>query len=252
MADSIETPPGPASNPRGPGGRFAPRGGAGSTATAPDGYRVAEGANRETASGDTSRGHSEPQGGNGGFENRAGNSEGAADPKGAAGPQAKKRRGRPPGSANRPKPEADPGPSLGASQGGGPGPDLKKGKARRVPGEPSVKASELAVQVQASYEMLAVFTSEPAFIIGREKSLAIALAVEDLSRWYNLSYESPMLSTVKLIGALAIVNLPIMLTIAAKREAARAARATQPGTSAEFEFRPAEGPDGKPKTYKFQ
>lgn len=73
--------------------------------------------------------------------------------------------------------------------------------------------------------MLAAFTREEAFLHGASEQNAslIATAMADVSRHYNMSFDSPTISLIKLAGVLAMVNVPIMVIIGQKRAAMRAA-----------------------------
>lgn len=151
-----------------------------------------------------------------------------ADPQEAAGPEAPKRkRGRPSNAEKAARAKADEGLAVGISE------------------------EDATNSVAGLYAMLNALTARPGpdgtvppgpFMYGVQNAAVIGKEVANVSRYYNLSVDGPVLSVFKLGVAVAMVNVPIMAMFAAQRSAARAARASQPASPEDVVF--ANGGDG--------
>lgn len=108
---------------------------------------------------------------------------------------------------------------------------------RAAPEAPeTVNVKELATEIAGAYFVVAVVTREPAFDIGMDRALTMASAIGDVSKYYPIKTNGPTMSLVKLAVAVGMVNIPILLTIGAKRRNERAARqpAATPSTPEEI------------------
>ncbi len=115
----------------------------------------------------------------------------------------KKRRGRPPGSGTRAKAEAP----------------------------ETVNLADMANEIEGTYAMLGVMFQNNAFMIGSEKAEMLARNMANMAKHYNFATDTKAIATLKFIGAMGIVNVPIIMALAQQAAYERSKRA-KPATVA--------------------
>ena len=112
---------------------------------------------------------------------------------------------------------------------GGAAPRKKRGRPAKGTAAPegietTLDVRETSQQIEGLYQFLAILTQNPAFMIGNQRADLIATQLVNVSKYYPIKTDGKYLSVVKLFGALAIVNVPIMLSVAATANAKRQAK----------------------------
>lgn len=97
--------------------------------------------------------------------------------------------------------------------------------------------------------MAAAFSRTPELAIGENAAGMIAVALVDVSQYFNLNPSGPSVALFKLAGALAIVNVPILAAISQRRAAERAAARSATQFASPDDFVPPDG-DGR-RQYSF-
>lgn len=121
-------------------------------------------------------------------------------------PEAPRKRGRPPGSKNAPKPEG-----LQATQ--IPGDAPKRGRPRKGPTLEFDKES-LARSVKGTHGTLAFFLNAPELVLSDKEAEELASAFADFAREFDFEPNPKIMAAANLIGVAGIVYVPRIITIA--------------------------------------
>jgi len=130
--------------------------------------------------------------------------------------EAPKRRGRPPGSTNKPKEtlsETSPGDS-----------------ARRGPGRPrkvhtEIDPAALARQIKGAHGTVAFFFGLPELVIDDKEATELANAFANFAREFDFEPNPKVMATVELIGVAGFIYTPRVIHIAQRVKATKAKRA---------------------------
>lgn len=134
-----------------------------------------------------------------------------------AGISAPRKRGRPPGSKNR-KP-GEPGALPETPLGAAPPASAPRGRPRKVA---QIDSTLLARQIQGLHLVAARATGLPELELQETESMLLAEAIASVSREYGLALDGKTGAVLQLLGACAIIYMPRLAHVTARRKAARA------------------------------
>lgn len=137
----------------------------------------------------------------------------------------KKRRGRPPGSGTRTKAET----------------------------AETLNIGDLASEIEGTYAMLGVMFQNSAFMIGSAKAEMLARNMANMAKHYNFTTDTKAIATLKFVGAMGIVNVPIVMALAQQAAFERSKRAKPATVAATVEeiVPGATAPNGARPPYRF-
>jgi len=134
----------------------------------------------------------------------------------AAEPSAPKRRGRPPGSTNKPK-------DTLAETAPGESPKRGPGRPRKVQFE--IDQSALARQIKGAHGTAAFFFGLPELALDDKESAELASAFANFAREFDFEPNPKVMAAIELIGVAGFIYVPRVVRISARVKQAKARRA---------------------------
>lgn len=138
--------------------------------------------------------------------------------KAAPAPDAPKRRGRPPGVKNAPKPEGLTATTIPASDA------PKRGRLRKGPAIEFDKEA-LARSVKGTHGTLAFFLGMPELVLSDKEADEFASAFADFAREFDFEPNPKIMAAANMIGVAGIIYVPRIVLIARRIKAQRAGKA---------------------------
>lgn len=134
-----------------------------------------------------------------------------------------KRRGRPPGSKNRPREESagltEALPVDGA-------PTAKRGRPRKVHFE--IDQAALARQIKGTHGLVAFATGMPELMLGDDESNQLAVAFVNFAREFDFEPNPKVMAGLELAGVMGFIYIPRVIKISGRLKKQRQARGHGP------------------------
>ncbi len=142
-----------------------------------------------------------------------------------------KRRGRPPGSKNRPREESAGLTEASPVDGAPP----KRGRPRKVHFE--IDQAALARQIKGTHGLVAFATGMPELMLGDDESNQLAVAFVNFAREFDFEPNPKVMAGLELAGVMGFIYIPRVIKIAGRLKKQRQARGQTVNSTAE-EVRP--------------